>query len=194
MALLSTAVSIHPYFQIHPGQLDAFSKVIETFIETTGTEEGCLYYDFTLNGDEAFCREAYTDGDTALTAFLPTDQAFRDLVGDLTGKRPKTEKKTVDQLIKLAGVDTIETVLLYHVVAGKTLASPKVIAASKQRAKLKTAQGGKVKVTNVKGNITLVDKDPDLADPVVILNGIDVNKGNRQIGHAIDGVLLPVDL
>ena len=135
-----------------------------------------------------------TDGSVRLTAFLPTDQAFRDLVGDLTGKLPKTEKQTVNQLIKLAGVDTIETVLLYHVVAGKTLASPKVIAASKQGAKLATAQGGKVKVTQAKGNITLVDKDPDIANPVVILNGIDVNKGNKQIGHAIDGVLLPIDL
>ena len=77
MALLSTAVSIHPYFQIHPGQLDAFSKVIETFIETTGTEEGCLYYDFTLNGDEAFCREAYTNGDTALFHLQNVDHVIK---------------------------------------------------------------------------------------------------------------------
>ena len=37
-----------------------------------------------------------TDGSVRLTAFLPTDEAFRDLVGDLTGKRPGTEKKTVE--------------------------------------------------------------------------------------------------
>jgi hypothetical protein len=47
---------------------------------------------------------------------------------------------------------------------------------------------------NRKGNITLVDKDPDLTDATVILNGIDINRGNRQIAHAIDRVLLPVDL
>ena len=135
-----------------------------------------------------------TDGSVRLTAFLPTDQAFRELVGDLTGKRPGTEKKVVAKLLALAGVDTIETVLLYHVVPGATLASPKVVAASKKGTKLTTAQGGKVKVTNRKGNITLVDKDPDIANPVVILNGVDINKGNRQIGHAIDRVLLPIDL
>jgi len=135
-----------------------------------------------------------TDGDVRLTAFLPTDNAFRDLVGDLTGKRPGTEQKVVNKLLKLADVDTIEAVLLYHVVPGVTLASPKVIAAAKKGTKLTTAQGGKVKVVNRKGNITLVDKDPDFADPTVILNGIDINRGNKQIGHAIDRVLLPIDL
>ena len=135
-----------------------------------------------------------TDGSVRLTAFLPTDEAFRDLVGDLTGKKPATEKKVVAQLLALADVDTIEAVLLYHVVAGKTLTSPKVVAAAKAGTKLVTAQGGKVKVVNRKGNITLVDRDPDLADPVVILAGVDVNKGNKQVGHAIDRVLLPIDL
>jgi uncharacterized surface protein with fasciclin (FAS1) repeats len=134
------------------------------------------------------------DGSVRLTAFLPTDEAFRDLVADLTGKKPGSEKKTVSALLGLVDVDTIETVLLYHVVPGATLASPKVIAAAKKRTKLTTAQGGTVKVINRKGNITLVDKDPDFADPTVILNGIDINRGNKQIGHAIDRVLLPVDL
>jgi uncharacterized surface protein with fasciclin (FAS1) repeats len=135
-----------------------------------------------------------TDGSVRLTAFLPTDQAFRDLVGDLTGKRPGTEKKTLEALLKVADITTIETVLLYHVVPGATLASPKVIKAAKARTKLKTAQGSTVKVINRKGNITLVDKDPDLTDPTVILNGIDINRGNKQIAHAIDRVLLPLDL
>ncbi|HCB04096.1 MAG TPA: fasciclin [Nocardioides bacterium] len=135
-----------------------------------------------------------TDGSVRLTAFLPTDQAFRDLVGDLTGKRPGTEKKVVNKLLKLADVNTIEAVLLYHVVAGKTLTSPKVIKAAKKGTKLTTAQGGTVKVKDRKGNITLVDKDPDFANAVVILNGIDINRGNKQVGHAIDRVLLPIDL
>lgn len=77
MARLSTAVSIHPYFQIHPGKLDEFAKVISTFIATTGTEDGCLYYDFTLNGDEAFCREAYADGDAALFHLQNVDHVIQ---------------------------------------------------------------------------------------------------------------------
>jgi hypothetical protein len=134
------------------------------------------------------------DGKTRLTLFLPTDAAFRALVKDATGTKPKTEAATVEALLGLVDVKTIETVLLYHVVPGKTLDSKKVVAAAKKGTKLTTAQGGTVKVTDKKGNLVLVDKDPDLKDPTVILNGVDINKGNRQIAHAIDRVLLPVNL
>ena len=58
--------------------------------------------------------------------------------------------------------------------------------------KLTTAQGGTVTV-KVKGKkVILVDADPDLANPRVIAT--DINKGNRQIAHAINRVLLPLDL
>jgi quinol monooxygenase YgiN len=77
MSKLSTAVSIHPYFQIHPGKVDAFSEVIATFIKTTATEKGCLYYDFTLNGDEAFCREAYLDGEATLAHLENVDHVIK---------------------------------------------------------------------------------------------------------------------
>ena len=55
-------------------------------------------------------------------------------------------------------------------------------------------RAGRSRSVSRKGNITLVDKDRDLSDPVVILNGVDVNRGNKQIGHAIDRVLLPIDV
>lgn len=66
MSSLSTAVSLHPYFKIQSGKVDEFTSGFPAFIERTSSEDGCLYYDFTLNGDEAFCREAYVDGDAAL--------------------------------------------------------------------------------------------------------------------------------
>lgn len=77
MRKLSTAVSIHPYFQIHAGKAGEFAEVIATFIRTTATEEGCLYYDFTLNGDEAFCREAYTDADATLFHLQNVDHVIK---------------------------------------------------------------------------------------------------------------------
>jgi uncharacterized surface protein with fasciclin (FAS1) repeats len=87
-------------------------------------------------------------------------------------------------------VDVIETVLLYHVVPGKTLSAAKVVKADGK--KLTTAQGGTVTV-KVKGKkVILVDADPDLRNPRVIATNI--NKGNRQIAHAINRVLLPLDL
>lgn len=129
-------------------------------------------------------------GRTKLTAFLPTDQAFRHLATTLTGSKPATEKATFAALADAAGLDTIETVLLYHVVPGKTLSAAKVVKAD--GAKLKTAQGGKVTVM-VKGKrVSLGDADPDLRNPRVTMT--DVNKGNPQIAHVIDRVLLPIDL
>ena len=61
------------------------------------------------------------DGSTALTAFLPTDRAFRKLVHAVSGNRPRTEGATFRAVAGAFDVDTIETVLLYHVVPGATI-------------------------------------------------------------------------
>jgi quinol monooxygenase YgiN len=58
---LSNFVSIHPYFKIHPGKAEAFKAAFPAFIEKTAGEEKNLFYGFTINGDEVFCREGYTD-------------------------------------------------------------------------------------------------------------------------------------
>jgi uncharacterized surface protein with fasciclin (FAS1) repeats len=135
------------------------------------------------------------DGKTRLTVFAPTDQAFRLLAEDLTGQTIKSEKKIFEALVELAGVDTIETVLLYHVVPGATLTSDKVLKAD--GARLTTAQGGKVKVkVRMKPSlsITLKDRDKNDQDPKVVLKALDLNKGNKQVAHGIDRVLRPIDL
>jgi quinol monooxygenase YgiN len=59
MSSLSNFVSIHPYFKVHPGKLEAFKAAFPAFIEKTEAEEKNLFYDFTVNGDEVFCREGY---------------------------------------------------------------------------------------------------------------------------------------
>ncbi|HET9419683.1 MAG TPA: fasciclin domain-containing protein [Nocardioides sp.] len=133
---------------------------------------------------------ALTDGSTRLTAFVPTDQAFRFLVRSLKGFKPKSEAKTFKQVARL-GIDTIEAVLLYHVVAGSTLTSDKVLAADGQR--ITTAQGGKIRV-QVGHEVTLVDRDPDARNPRAIPSKLDINRGNRQVAHGIDRVLRPLDL
>jgi len=66
MSLPANAVSIHPYFKPHPGKLDAFKALLPAFVEKTRSEAGCLFYDFTINGDVIFCREAYTGAEAAL--------------------------------------------------------------------------------------------------------------------------------
>jgi quinol monooxygenase YgiN len=62
----TSPVSIHPYFKAHPGKFDQIKALLPTFVEKTATEEGVLQYEFTLNGDEVFCREAYRDAESAL--------------------------------------------------------------------------------------------------------------------------------
>jgi quinol monooxygenase YgiN len=55
----SNFVSLHPYFEVHPGKLDAIKAMLPQFVEKTATEKACLFYEFSTNGDELFCREAY---------------------------------------------------------------------------------------------------------------------------------------
>jgi uncharacterized surface protein with fasciclin (FAS1) repeats len=130
-----------------------------------------------------------TQGRKRLTAFLPTDAAFRSLVRSLTGRAPKRERATFVALARAAGIDTVETVLLYHVVPGATITKKQ--ARHADGARLTTAQGGTITV-NVRGKkVFLRDADPDAANPRVV--AFDINKGNRQIGHGINRVLRPVD-
>ena len=131
------------------------------------------------------------DGTQRLTIFVPTDDAFARLVKDLKGFRPKTEAKTLKQVSKL-GIDTIETVLLYHVIPGKTLPSSKVVKANKKL--LKTAAGKTVKVSVGHEGVKLIDKDRNDRNPIAKPKLLDINKGNKQIAHGIDRVLRPVDL
>ena len=133
-------------------------------------------------------------GKTRVTAFIPTDRAFKKLASALTGKTVKTELRAFEVVAGL-GIDTVETVLLYHVVPGATITAKKALKAD--GAKLTTAQGGTLKVL-VKGKkthtptIELRDKDPDFPNAKVVQP--DINKGNKQIAHGINGVLLPANL
>ena len=130
------------------------------------------------------------DGKTALTAFLPNDRAFQILVKDLTGKKPRTEKKTFDAVASL-GIDTVETVLLYHVDPDTRINYKQALKSD--GAQLTMASGGIVRVDVRKGHrIKLLDAD--LNDDNARIVKKDINKGNRQIAHGINRVLRPIDL
>jgi uncharacterized surface protein with fasciclin (FAS1) repeats len=131
--------------------------------------------------------KALTDGTIALTVFAPTDAAFRALVKDLTGKVIRNEAKVFEAVAGL-GLATVETVLLYHVVAGATITSRQAL--NSNGAKLTMASGGAVTVKVTGKRITLQDVNKSLKDPMVI--AVNINMGNLQIAHAIDRVLIPV--
>jgi len=130
------------------------------------------------------------DGKTPVTAFLPTDRAFRLLVKDLTGTSYRSEKKVFTTVASL-GIDTVEAVLLYHVVPGATITYKQALRAN--GAALTMASGGTVTVkVRSRVFVKLVDADTDDANPYV--GKANINKGNKQIAHGIDRVLRPINL
>src|ERR1043166_6095000 len=80
MSHASTAVSIHPYFKVHSGKLAEFKSRLPQFVEKSATEEKNLYYDFTINGDVVFCREAYLDAEGALAHLTNVGAMLADLM------------------------------------------------------------------------------------------------------------------
>ncbi|WP_432476666.1 fasciclin domain-containing protein [Nocardioides sp. GXQ0305] len=133
------------------------------------------------------------DGSVRLTAFAPTDRAFRRLVEDITGSKPDDEASAYDTL-STVGVDTIESILLYHVVPGAPIDYRSATKAG--GAKLETANGKRLEVDyrKKKGLVYLVDKDRNDKNAFVLRPAKNINKGNRQIAHGVSAVLRPVDL
>jgi quinol monooxygenase YgiN len=67
MATKDHSVSIHPYFKVADGKLDAFKELCEQFVSATVKEPMCLYYGFSFNGNEVHCREGYEGADALLS-------------------------------------------------------------------------------------------------------------------------------
>jgi uncharacterized surface protein with fasciclin (FAS1) repeats len=137
---------------------------------------------------------AASNPDLDLTVFLPNDQAFRKLVKDLTGQRLATESEVFAAVASL-GVDTVKTVLTYHIIVGSAIDYR--TARQSDGAVLTTLQGGTLTV-DVHGHrwcrtVQLVDNDPDARDATVV----DPNVGGEALNgfaHGIDRVLRPIDL
>lgn len=132
------------------------------------------------------------DGDTAVTAFIPNDGAFARLIRDVAGER-LWDEEAIFKAVAGLGIDTVEQVLLYHVVAGATVDSEAAVGAN--GADLTMANGGTVgvKVYTYFGDaIQLVDADDNDRDGFVVT--ADINKGNKQIAHGISRVLRPADI
>ncbi len=74
------AVSIHPYFKVHPGKLDEAKAILPQFVARAATETTCHYYEFTISGDTVFCREAYDDAAAALAHMENVDAQLKALL------------------------------------------------------------------------------------------------------------------
>ncbi|HEX8077301.1 MAG TPA: hypothetical protein VF511_05760 [Chthoniobacterales bacterium] len=67
MDRLSSFVSLHPYFKVPPDKLKLLTAILPEFAAKTRNETGNLFYEFTINRDEVFCREGYINAEALLT-------------------------------------------------------------------------------------------------------------------------------
>lgn len=135
--------------------------------------------------------EAASNPDAELTVFLPNDNAFRILVHDLTGVRPDTEAEVFAAVASL-GLDTVQTVLTYHIVGAKISYDA---ALTSDGAAVPTLLGPTVEV-DVKNHgafVKLIDNDPSDGDPRIVWPDIGKEALNGW-AHGINRVLRPVDL
>ncbi len=66
MERLAGFVSFHPYFRVPSDKLAFLKVILPEFVARTRNETGNLFYEFTINGDEVFCREAYVNAEALL--------------------------------------------------------------------------------------------------------------------------------
>lgn len=82
----SNFVSLHPYFKVHPGKVETVKAFFPQFVEKTATEKDCLFYGFSSNGEEIFCREAYENAEALLAHVENIGALFAEMLksADLT--------------------------------------------------------------------------------------------------------------
>lgn len=116
-------------------------------------------------------------GKGPFTVFAPTNEAFA-----------KLPKGTVETLLKPENLKLLQTILTYHVVAGKMNSSDiaKAIKAGKGKATLKTVSGGTLTAWMKGANLYITDENGKSAKVTIA----DVNQSNGVI-HVIDAVVTP---
>lgn len=114
-------------------------------------------------------------GDGPFTVFAPVNTAFEAL-----------PEGTVESLLKPENIKTLQTILTYHVVAGKWSASDIIGMMVDGKAEIKTVSGGTL-IAWLKGDSVYITDENGNSAQVTIA---DVNQSNGVI-HVIDAVLLP---
>ena len=209
-AALTTAVAVPAVSAATP--INAPAGSVLDVLEQDGTAFDGNWYDFDIV--EAVARTvvdakgvggttvaALADPNAALTVFAPNDRAFQVLAHDLTGKWYSTESGVVGGIagaiqdkLGLNVVDTLESVLLYHVIGGKVMFADAKAASG---ASVPTVLGPTIGIRYYGwiNKLVLVDKDSDDINPWVVNSKRDIQTSNgNSVIHGIALVLRPVNL
>ena len=116
-------------------------------------------------------------GPGPFTVFAPTNDAFA-----------KLPAGTVDTLLQPANLGTLQSILTYHVVAGRVTAADllKLIKTGGGTARLTTVQGGQLTASVMNGVVMLTDAKGGISH----VTQADVMQSNGVI-HVTDAVSLP---
>lgn len=211
-AALTTAVAVPAASAATPAAtpIDAPAGSVLDLLEADGTAFDSNWYDFDIleaaarvvvsapdkSGSAVF---ALADPSASLTVLAPNDRAFQVLAKSLTGKWYGTEQGVLGAI---AGAitnglgadleDTLEAVLLYHVIGGKaTFADVKALSGKS----VATVGGGTIGIKYYPwlNLVVLRDKDTSDLNPWVINSKRNIAVGN-SIVHGIALVLRPIDL
>lgn len=72
------SISISPYFEIQEGRVEEFKNSWATIApEIEANEPGCVFYQFTFNGNVAFCREGYNNVENVLAHLERVDATLK---------------------------------------------------------------------------------------------------------------------
>ena len=133
---------------------------------------------------------ALSDPEAKLTVFAPHDKAFM-RTARLLGYTGSSEQGTWDFLVgaftTLGNGDPIpvlKNVLLYHVAEGRMKSSTVL-----HKSSIKALLGERFGVDGTK----LVDKDPDITNPRLRVDALDMKAGDGII-HGINRVLIPINI
>lgn len=180
-----------------PAAAEETGPTLADILEAQGGGTDRNWYDFDILAAgvaAAGLSGALDDPEADLTVFIPSDRAFQALIADLYGWRYwlATEAQVLEKVSGL-GAETLQTVILYHAVAGQ-IDSATALSVPRGTA-LETLQGGEIRVFPKPrwGTAIIADNDPNDLDPFLVTSKLDIQASNG-IAHGISLVLRPFDL
>ena len=73
-----TWCTVGAYFNVMPGNMQAFEQLVDQFVEKTRHENGIRYYGWSFMGQEVHCRQGYLNAEGLLEHAANVGDLFRE--------------------------------------------------------------------------------------------------------------------